>query len=205
MCIFHFDTTYPHEHPGKHGEFQGALRDLNVPRRRAARFQNVQAENALVKRPFKNRCILNVSLHQFEGHRAVAIICGKSGCVHSFFSGVFVPLMLKSSHGLTVFHIFRAIGVKKNVNIHFCIFMCQPHHKKITLLMLKMTKSMTPFSKICARPLRKKHTAAASHLEVAPAERLRWPRDCAGREVAKNSSKIHTRRPLQPPQTVLDR
>ena len=51
--------------------------------------------------------------------------------------------------------------------------------------MLKTQKNMPPFSKFCARPLRnKKDTAAAEHLEVVVAERLRWPRGCGGREGA---------------------
>ena len=68
--------------------------------------------------------------------------------------------------------------------------------------MLKTPKNMPLFSNFCARPLRKKDTAAASHLEVVVAERLRWPRDCRGREVAHKPSKL-TRLSLQPPQPLL--
>ena len=56
--------------------------------------------------------------------------------------------------------------------------------------MLKTTKNMPPFSIFCARPLRKKDTAAASHLEVVVAERLRCPRACRGREVAHKPSQF---------------
>ena len=54
--------------------------------------------------------------------------------------------------------------------------------------MLKTTKNMPPFSNFCTRPLRKKDTAAASHLEVVAPETLRCPRACRGREVAHKPS-----------------
>ena len=113
MCIFHFHTTYAPEHPGKHGKFRGGLRHLNALRGRAARFLNVQAETHPLQTTLQKPMVFQCFRKPLRRSTDRNIACAKIGSFHFLFSRFFVPLMLKTSHGLTVFHVFRAIGVKK--------------------------------------------------------------------------------------------